>query len=233
MVRKRKLGEEIAFLRRRKELTQVELAEKAGTTQVAISSYEKGKMNPSPKILRKLSEVLDTDFDHLLELLEEEKIAEADKKEADKAEGKTIASKSEGGRLVKVGEISDVVTVPVLGHVHAGDPNFIPDREIIDLIKLPRRIGRSADYALVVAGMSMVEAGIIEGDTVLVKNQPDADNNQIVIARVNNEEYTIKRLKKNEKGEAWLEPANPHYKAIKGKPFEVIGKIVYLIKKFT
>ena len=79
--------------------------------------------------------------------------------------------------------------------------------------------------------MSMIEAGINEGDIVLVKCQPDAGNNDIVIARIG-EEYTIKRLKVNEKGEKWLEPANSRYKPIKGRPFEIVGKIVYAIKKF-
>ena len=79
--------------------------------------------------------------------------------------------------------------------------------------------------------MSMIEAGINRGDTVIVKVQEDADNGDIVIARVG-ENYTIKRLKKNEKGEIWLEPANSDYQVIKGKNFEIVGIITYMIKRF-
>jgi SOS-response transcriptional repressor LexA len=102
-------------------------------------------------------------------------------------------------------KISDVVTLPVLGKVHVGDPNLISEREIIDLIRLPRRIRRSADYALEISGMSMIEAGINKRDIVTVKIQSNADNGVIVIARIG-EDYTIKHLRRDENGEVWLEP---------------------------
>jgi len=77
----------------------------------------------------------------------------------------------------------------------------------------------------------MIEAGINKGDTVMVKIQPYADDSDIVIARIG-EDYTIKRLKKDETGEAWLEPANSHYQAIKGKEFEIVGVITYMFRRF-
>lgn len=224
MEKKRTLGEEIAYLRKKKALTQAQLAEKAGTTQAAVSAYENGKMEPAPKVLKRIAEALGADIDSLLELSALGRRGES--------AGRMSAFRSDGGRLVRAGEVSDVVAVPVLGHVHAGDPNILPDKDIVDVLKLPRYIARSADYALLIKGMSMIEAGINEGDIVLVKCQPDAGNNDIVIARIG-EEYTIKRLKVNEKGEKWLEPANSRYKPIKGRPFEIVGKIVYAIKKFT
>jgi len=77
----------------------------------------------------------------------------------------------------------------------------------------------------------MIEAGINKGDTVTVKIQSSADNEDIVIARIG-EDYTIKRLKKDEGGEVWLEPANSHYPAIKGKEFEIVGVITYMFRRF-
>ncbi len=224
MSKKRNIGREIAHLRMKNGLSQSELAKMIGVSQVAVSSYEKGKIAPSPKVLIKIAEVLGADKESLLELLENEK--------SRKQKGGMVAFRKSGGNFVNIGEVSDVVSIPVLGRVHAGDPNIIPDKEIIDVLKLPRYIARSADYALLIKGMSMIEAGIDEGDIVLVKCQPDANNNDIVLARVGEDEFTIKRFKKNEKGEIWLEPANSRFKPIKNKPFEIVGKIVYAIKKF-
>lgn len=218
--------EQLNLLRKRKGLTQGELAEKAGILREMICNYESGKITPRESTLRKIAEVLGMDFDELNNLMLEEKgSAEQGKDETHHL------FRREDEKLQYVETISDVVALPVLGKVHAGDPNLISEQEIIDLIKLPRRIGRSADYALEVSGMSMIEAGINKGDTVMVKYQSDADNGDIVIARIG-EDYTIKRLKKDENGEVWLEPANSHYQAIRGKEFEIVGVITYMFKRF-
>jgi len=217
-------GEQLSLLRKRKGLKQGELADKAGILREMISNYESGKITPRAETLKKIAAALEVDFEELNSYI----LQEQEEKPKDEPQ---IMYRHDGNKLQYIETISDVVTLPVLGKVHAGDPNLISEQEIIDLIKLPRRIGRSADYALEVSGMSMIEAGINRGDTVIVKVQEDADNGDIVIARVG-ENYTIKRLKKNEKGEIWLEPANSDYKAIKGKNFEIVGIITYMIKRF-
>ena len=217
-------GEQLSLLRKRKGLKQGELADKAGILREMISNYESGKITPRAETLKKIAAALEVDFEELNSYI----LQEQEEKPKDEPQ---IMYRNDGNKLQYIETISDVVTLPVLGKVHAGDPNLISEQEIIDLIKLPRRIGRSADYALEVSGMSMIEAGINRGDTVIVKVQEDADNGDIVIARVG-ENYTIKRLKKNEKGEIWLEPANSDYKAIKGKNFEIVGIITYMIKRF-
>jgi len=217
-------GEQLSLLRKRKGLKQGELADKARILREMISNYESGKITPRAETLKKIAAALEVDFEELNSYI----LQEQEEKPKDEPQ---IMYRHDGNKLQYIETISDVVTLPVLGKVHAGDPNLISEQEIIDLIKLPRRIGRSADYALEVSGMSMIEAGINRGDTVIVKVQEDADNGDIVIARVG-ENYTIKRLKKNEKGEIWLEPANSDYKAIKGKNFEIVGIITYMIKRF-
>ena len=223
-MKKLSFGEQLSLLRKRKGLNQGELAEKAGILREMISNYESGKITPRAETLKKVAAALEVDFDELNGYILQEQ------EEKPKDEPQTMY-RYDGNKLQYIETISDVVTLPVLGKVHAGNPNLISEQEIIDLIKLPRRIGRSADYALEISGMSMIEAGINRGDTVIVKVQEDADNGDIVIARVG-ENYTIKRLKKNEKGEIWLEPANSDYKAIKGKNFEIVGIITYMIKRF-
>jgi SOS-response transcriptional repressor LexA len=218
--------ETLSLLRKRKGLTQGELAEKAGILREMICNYESGKMTPRGTTLRKIALALGVDFDELNNLILEEK------KSSEQVKDEThLLFRREEEKLQYVETISDIVTLPVLGKVHAGDPNLISEQEIIDLIKLPRRIGRSADYALEISGISMIEAGINKGDTVTVKIQPYADNGDIVIARIG-EDYTIKRLRKDETGEVWLEPANSHYQAIKGKDFEIVGVITYMLRKF-
>ena len=216
------LSEELTLLRRRKGWTQTELAKRVGLAVSTIGFYEQGRMKPSPKNLLKLAKALDANPDSLLSLLSKGK----NKVNEQPQYG---LFRNEGGKVVSMGEVKDVVSLPVLGHVHAGDPN-IPDTEIIDVIKLPRRIARKADYALIVKGMSMEEEGILPDDVILVKMQNDADNRQIVIARIDDDNFTLKRLRK-EKGDVWLEPANSRYKAI-NPPFEIVGRVVYLLKQF-
>ena len=218
--------ETLILLRKRKGLTQGELAEKAGILREMISNYESGKTTPRESTLRKIALALGADFDELMNLMLEEKSADEQVKDETH-----LLFRREDEDLRYVEKISDVVTLPVLGKVHAGDPNLISEQEIIDLIKLPRRIGRSADYALEISGMSMIEAGINKGDIVTVKIQSNADNGDIVIARIG-ENYTIKRLRKDENGEVWLEPANSHYPPIKGKDFEIVGVITYMLRRF-
>jgi SOS regulatory protein LexA len=227
-MREKSFGEFLANLRKKKRLTQIELADKIGVGHSTISYYEQNKVFPSVDVLAKIASVLDADFNELLEMEEEAKKVKRAKRSGVLPDIEAFTM-GKDGKVTRT-EISEFVTLPVLGQVHAGDPNFIPDNEIIDVIKLPRRIAHSADYALLIKGMSMVEEGINEGDIVLVKAQNDADNNQIVIARIE-DEYTIKRLRK-ENGQVWLEPANSHYKKI-NPPFEIVGRIVYLIKRFS
>ena len=224
-------GEQLTLLRKRKGLTQTELAKRSGILREMICTYEGGRVTPRIDTIKKMAKALEMEYEELYEYLLREQEDTAHTANAIPEEEHTLFRQEEG-KLNLVEEVSDVVALPVLSHVHAGDPNLISDQEIIDVIKLPRRIARSANYALEVTGMSMTETGINEGDIVLVRNQPYAENNNIVIARIG-EEYTIKRLKKDEKGEIWLEPANSHYRAIKGKNFKIVGVITYMVKKFT
>ncbi|MBN1824363.1 MAG: transcriptional repressor LexA [Endomicrobiales bacterium] len=121
------------------------------------------------------------------------------------------------------------VRVPLLGSVPAGRPTEAIEG-IEDYIYLDKDIAPSGTYfALKVKGDSMTGAGIFEGDTVVVRHQPTAEDGEIVVAKVGGAEGTVKRLRKKG-GAVWLHPENPRYEPI-GGDIEISGKVVYLARK--
>lgn len=121
--------------------------------------------------------------------------------------------------------------IPLLGNVTAGSPNLAAEDidRYFDLEEiLP--IKDSNIFGLKVIGDSMIERGIHEGDIAIIRKQPSALNNDIVVALIENE-ATIKILKINKTG-ASLNPANKNYNTI-NKPFSIIGKVITVIKKFS
>lgn len=118
--------------------------------------------------------------------------------------------------------------MPVLGHVPAGGP-FISDEDKSDTILVdPRDVKGRRLFALRVYGDSMVDAGILEGDLVIVDADADARDGDIVVARLG-PETTVKRLSKT--GSSWvLRPENRHYRRMpmKGEDCEIQGKVIAL-----
>jgi repressor LexA len=88
-------------------------------------------------------------------------------------------------------------------------------------------------YALEVAGDSMVDAGILDGDTVIIRKGDTAENGQIVVALVNGEEVTLKRLRRRGASVA-LEPANPRYEVqiLPSDSVRVQGRLVALLRRY-
>ena len=85
-------------------------------------------------------------------------------------------------------------------------------------------------FALRVRGDSMIEAGILDGDKVVVRPQPTAEHGEIVVAMIG-EEATVKRLHR-QKGEIWLMPENPNYAPIDGSEAQIIGKVRAVIREY-
>jgi len=141
-----------------------------------------------------------------------------------------------GPRMAPVdGSMSNV---PVVGRVAAGVP-IIADQmteQAEDVITLPRMLtGDGNLIALRVAGDSMTGAAIADGDWVLVRQQPDADNGDIVAAMLASNasadwEATVKTLKKTD-GHTWLIPHNPAYTPILADSAVVIGKVVSVLRR--
>ncbi|XOA42984.1 MAG: transcriptional repressor LexA [Candidatus Nealsonbacteria bacterium] len=125
----------------------------------------------------------------------------------------------------------DLVKIPVLGTIAAGKPiEAIEDKEVIKVSK--SRLSKSGEhYALRVRGDSMVTEGIFDGDTVIIRKQPDAENGETVVALINSDEVTLKKIYK-EKNRFRLQPANPKLKPIFTKELIIQGKVVSVIRKF-
>jgi repressor LexA len=120
-------------------------------------------------------------------------------------------------------------SVPLVGQVAAGTP-ILAEENIEDQFEIPAVIGAdSGDYALKIRGDSMRDAGILEGDYVVVHPADDADNGQIVVAMIE-DEATVKRFFRD--GDAIrLEPENPAYQPIITTDAEVLGKVIGVFRK--
>ena len=119
--------------------------------------------------------------------------------------------------------------VPVLGNVAAGSP--ILAQECIEEYVSFQTGPHPEDYfALKVRGESMLYAGILPDDLVVVRRQPEAHNGEIVVALFE-DEATVKTLSKKN-GQVWLLPENPDYEPIDGTRAQIIGKVVGLIRRY-
>jgi repressor LexA len=114
--------------------------------------------------------------------------------------------------------------LPLVGEVAAGEP-VLAEENIEDYLELPGVIGgEDGDYILRVKGDSMKDAGILEGDYVVVKQTEDAANGEIVVALLEHE-ATVKRFFR-EKDRIRLQPENSAYKPIRTKEAQLLGKVV-------
>ena len=114
--------------------------------------------------------------------------------------------------------------LPLVGHVAAGEP-ILAEENIEEYVQLPAAIGgEQGDYILQVKGDSMRDAGILEGDYVVVSEADDADNGQIVVALIE-DEATVKRFYR-EKDRVRLQPANKAYKPIRTRDAKVLGRVI-------
>jgi repressor LexA len=119
--------------------------------------------------------------------------------------------------------------VPVLGNVAAGSP--ILAQECIEEYVSFQTGPHPEDYfALKVRGESMLYAGILPDDLVVVRRQPEAHSGEIVVALFE-DEATVKTLSKKN-GQVWLLPENPDYEPIDGTRAQIIGKVVGLIRRY-
>lgn len=128
---------------------------------------------------------------------------------------------------------SDAVPLPLYGKIAAGLP-IEAMRDTSNTIEVPpSMLGRGEHFALEVAGDSMVDAGIFDGDTVIVRRDEVPDNGAIVVALIDDNEVTLKRLRRN-KGSIALEPANKSYETRIFGPdrVRVQGRVVGLIRRF-
>jgi len=139
---------------------------------------------------------------------------------------KTTPNKSRAIELVK----SIALRIPILGQIPAGHPD-IAYEEIDSYLHLHDLLPSSEReiFALKIKGDSLIEKGILEGDLAVVKKQRIAEDGDIIAARLDNSEATVKIFRKKD-NKTYLEPANKNFSPI-NKEFTVIGKVIAIVRK--
>lgn len=207
-----KLATNIRFLRKSHRMNQAELAEELGYRSfTTIQKWETGSSEPPVSTLLKLCELFDVSIDEIIS-----------------------ADLPRGERMIRNEEI---VHIPVLGNVAAGIPIEAVE-QILDYEDFPASKVKDRNYfGLRIKGNSMAPR-IVEGDVVIVHRQEYADNGDIAIVMVENNDATCKKIKKSDKGLLMI-PLNHEYEPIfytneeiRDLPVKIIGKVVELRGKF-
>lgn len=123
---------------------------------------------------------------------------------------------------------TDTAMVPLVGRIAAGGP-ILADQYVEDVMPLPRLlVGHGELFMLRVAGDSMIDAAICDGDWVVVRRQGDAANGDIVAALLD-DEATVKTFRQRD-GHTWLLPQNTRYEPILGDHATIMGKVVSVLR---
>lgn len=200
----------IKELRKKKKLTLTELASEVGVAMSTMSNYELGNREPNNEMLLKLAEFFDVSVDYLI-----------------------CRDDYSGERPISTGG----KWIPVLGTIAAGIPLEAVE-DILDWEEIPHRLASTGEFfALKIKGDSMSPT-LVEDEVVIIRKQPDVESGDIAAVIVNNEEATIKRVKK-QLGGMVLAPSNPEYspiyftnKEIEALPVQILGKVVESRKRF-
>lgn len=133
------------------------------------------------------------------------------------------------GPVVAIGARDDnLVGVPLVGRIAAGVP-ITAEQQVEDVLTLPRQLTGQGDlFLLTVSGDSMIDAAICDGDLVVIRQQPTAENGDIVAALLDGE-ATVKVFKQRD-GHTWLLPQNSAYEPILGDHATILGKVVTVLR---
>ncbi|HSE69770.1 MAG TPA: transcriptional repressor LexA [Nocardioidaceae bacterium] len=119
--------------------------------------------------------------------------------------------------------------VPLVGRIAAGGP-ILAEERVEDVFPLPKAlVGEGTLFLLEVVGDSMIDAAICNGDYVVVRQQPDAENGEIVAAMLDGE-ATVKTLQRKD-GKVWLLPHNAAYDPIDGTEATILGKVTTVLRR--
>lgn len=146
------------------------------------------------------------------------------------------ATKPRAIEILKPNDVIDfsfpaVIPVPVVGRVTAGEP-ILAVENIEEYYPLPKDFSSYQElFMLKVRGDSMINAGIFDQDLVVVHKTSSAQDGEIVVALLDNEEATVKRFYR-ETDQYRLQPENPDYNPIHTKNLSVLGKVIGLIRRF-
>jgi repressor LexA len=133
-----------------------------------------------------------------------------------------------GRRRAEPERTASIPTLPLVGSIAAGGP-LLAEEAVEDEIAVPEPLGRDADFLLRVKGDSMVDAGILDGDIVVVRKQSDARGGEIVVALVGDDESadeaTVKTFHRERDGRVRLQPENAALEPIYADHVEILGKV--------
>jgi repressor LexA len=140
----------------------------------------------------------------------------------------------EGGRgrersSVLVESPTRTTVLPLMGDVAAGT-GLVADEQIEDMVAVPDQLCADADFLLTVKGESMINAGILPGDFVVVRKQDDARNGEIVVALVGDEDATVKRFFR-ESGRVRLQPENDDMDAMYPEQVRILGTVRAVLRR--
>ena len=134
-------------------------------------------------------------------------------------------------RGIEISKSEKLVSIPLLGTIAAGQPIEAIQRHETIMVQQSLLAKSGAHYALKVAGDSMIEDGIFDGDTVIVRKQSTVENGETAVALINGNETTLKKIYK-EKNRIRLQPANNNLKPIFAKDIDVQGKVTGIVRQF-
>jgi repressor LexA len=149
------------------------------------------------------------------------------------AAGEPAAPPAEPDAAPAGGDPDRPVPVPLIGRIAAGVP-ITAQQEVEDTFLLPRKIvGHGTLFMLRVAGDSMINAGITDGDYVIIRQQEKVLSGDIVAALIDDiePEATVKTYQQAEDGQCWLMAHNPAYPPIPGDSAEIMGKVVAVLRR--
>jgi repressor LexA len=137
--------------------------------------------------------------------------------------------RSRRGAVVELAPPPRQSVLPLVGEVAAGSPVVAEDR-VEDYLAVPDQLAPDADFVLTVKGDSMINAGILDGDLVVVRKQADARNGEIVVALVGDEDATVKRFFR-EGGRVRLQPENDALEPIYPDEVLLLGTVKAVLRR--
>lgn len=121
-----------------------------------------------------------------------------------------------------------ISVLPLVGRIAAGGP-LLAEQDVEERIAVPEMLGRNADFLLRVTGESMIEAGILDGDIVVVRRQDDAREGEVVVALVGEDEAadeaTVKTFHREQDGRIRLQPENSALEPLYPEHVQILGKV--------
>ena len=136
-------------------------------------------------------------------------------------------------RADETAPVAELQKLPLLGQIAAGGP-LLAEENVEDELAVPEPLGRNADFLLRVKGESMIGAGILDGDILVVQRAQDARNGEIVVALAGDDESadeaTVKTFYR-EKGRVRLQPENASLEPIYAQHVQILGRVVGVFRE--